>query len=43
MFKEKDPGYEWKAIPLSNDQKPDRKDEKERIIANGGRVFSQTD
>lgn len=28
----------YKAIPLSDDQKPDRPDEKKRIIANQGRV-----
>ena len=33
--------HEWTVIPLSVDQKPDRQDEKERIIKNGGRVFAQ--
>lgn len=34
--------HEWTAYPLSIDQKPDRPDEKQRIIKNGGRVFAQT-
>ena len=34
--------YEWKVVPLSDDQKPDRPDEKERILKFGGRVFAQT-
>merc|ERR1719231_1935879 len=33
-------GSGCKAIPLSDDHKPDRPDEKERIIKRGGRVFA---
>jgi serine/threonine protein phosphatase PrpC len=32
-------GAAIKALDLSNDQKPDRPDEMERIVASGGRVF----
>ena len=31
-------GGEWKTIPLSDDQKPSREDEKKRIIKFGGRI-----
>jgi serine/threonine protein phosphatase PrpC len=31
-------GGEWKAVPLSEDQKPDDPKEKQRILAAGGRV-----
>jgi serine/threonine protein phosphatase PrpC len=34
--------YDWKVVPLSNDQKPERPDERERILQAGGRVFCQT-
>jgi hypothetical protein len=30
--------YSWKIKELSIDQKPDRKDEKERVLRNGGRI-----
>jgi hypothetical protein len=33
--------HEWKALSLSIDQKPDRPDEKERILNFGGRIFGQ--
>jgi hypothetical protein len=33
--------HEWKSLPLSSDQKPDRPDERERILNFGGRIFSQ--
>ena len=33
--------YEWRVVPLSDDQKPERPDEKERIIKAGGRCFAQ--
>ena len=34
--------YEWEIFPLSDDQKPERPDEKQRILKAGGRVFAQT-
>jgi hypothetical protein len=34
--------FEWVVVPLSVDQKPDRDDERERVVKNGGRVFAQT-
>ena len=34
--------FEWTVYPLSDDQKPERPDEKQRIIKSGGRVFAQT-
>jgi serine/threonine protein phosphatase PrpC len=33
---------QWSVIPLSVDQKPERPDEKQRILKFGGRVFAQT-
>ena len=35
-------GGKLKAVPVSDDHKPDREDEKKRIIAHGGRVFAVT-
>lgn len=34
--------FEWVAFPLSDDQKPERPDEMQRILKFGGRVFAQT-
>ncbi len=34
--------FEWTIFPLSIDQKPDRPDERQRILKFGGRVFAQT-
>ena len=31
-------GEQWKSIPLSSDQKPEREDEKKRILEFGGRI-----
>jgi serine/threonine protein phosphatase PrpC len=33
-------GKGWKAVPVSDDHKPDREDEQKRIEARGGRVFA---
>ena len=33
---------EWKAIPISNDHKPDVPHEKTRILKKGGRVHAQS-
>lgn len=32
----------WKAVQISNDHKPERKDEAKRILAAGGRIEQQT-
>lgn len=36
-------GGEWQLVPLSDDQKPSREDEKQRILKFGGRVEAQKD
>jgi hypothetical protein len=41
-FVQKKEKYEWIIKPLSVDQKPEREDERQRILKFGGRVFSQT-
>lgn len=33
--------HQWQVLPLSLDQKPERPDERERILKFGGRIFSQ--
>mmetsp|Transcript_16904 Transcript_16904/g.35650 ORF Transcript_16904/g.35650 Transcript_16904/m.35650 type:complete len:413 (-) Transcript_16904:536-1774(-) len=38
MGREEKPGEDWKAIDLSQDQKPDNPEERKRIEANGGFV-----
>jgi hypothetical protein len=35
------PDSSWRVIELTIDQKPDRPDEHDRVIKNGGRIFSQ--
>lgn len=32
----------WKTVQISNDHKPERKDEAKRILAAGGRIEQQT-